>query len=173
MPGLRGERDKPAKDSQLPMGIASDDGITVEVNRAQVFNISIPRGFARDIQNRFPVTLLPGGNLIQFKTFEGGGGWGLRARFEDPLACAPVLSGEGEIEVGIEPIPLVTLPGTSTRTIVTTGNTQADITVATTAGGASYSLRETLAPADREHLHGRRVAARTAHVEEHHSANVS
>ena len=72
----------------LRMGIASDDSIQVKVNRIEVFNLGVCRGWggAGTTQNDFPVTLQPGGNLVQFKVGDGGGGWGMRARFVDPVS---------------------------------------------------------------------------------------
>jgi len=130
------------------MGLASDDSVEVKVNRSQVFSRSIPRWYdpTGTIQDRFPIALLPGGNLIQFKVFEGGGDWGLRARLESTSDCKPILSGDGEIEVTADAVPLAIPPGTATRTIVTSGNTIADITVAVATGGAAYTLKESYDP---------------------------
>jgi len=128
------------------MGIASDDSLYVSINGVEVFagvGAAFCRGYggAGVIQNRFPVTLVPGGNLIQFKTWDGCCGWGFRARLEDTVNCAPVVSGEGDIEVGADPIDVSNPP--AVRTIVTSGSTQADITIAINNGGAAYTLEET------------------------------
>lgn len=66
------------------IGVASDDSIQVVVNGLEVGAISIPRGWgaANEVQNAYPVTLFPGINLVMIKVFEGGGGFGLRARLQ-------------------------------------------------------------------------------------------
>jgi hypothetical protein len=147
---------------KLQMGIASDDSIELKVNRERVFSLGIGRGYggAGTVQNRFPVRLLPGGNLIQIKVFQGSGGWGFRARLErpDPTctigATFPVLHEPGVFEIGTEAVPLVdssTFP-TATRTITTTRsgpndeNVRLDVSIAVDARGNPFTLTETFDP---------------------------
>jgi hypothetical protein len=97
------------------------------------------------------VTLLPGPHLLQFKVFEGGGGWNMRARFQSPGVCgptAPAISGAGEIIVSTTPpaSELPQLPGFATRSInlveQTESQTVVDVAVSV-IGAATYSLLET------------------------------
>ena len=129
----------------LRMGIASDDSIQVKVNRIEVFNLGVCRGWggAGTTQNDFPVTLQPGGNLVQFKVWDGGGGWGMRARFVDPGGCGNVRSGEGQIEVGVEPIDLWQSP--AERSLESEGTAPGEVTVnvsVTINADDAYNLEE-------------------------------
>ncbi len=127
------------------MGVASDDTIQVKINRVEVFHIGVCRGWggAGTTQNTFPVTLQPGGNLVQFKVWDGGGGWGMRARFESQAGCGAIRSGDGEIIVGIDPIDIWEAP--ATRSVILDGMAPAEVTasvsVAVNVGGA-YNLEE-------------------------------
>ena len=130
----------------MRMGIASDDTIQVKVNRVEVFSLGVCRGWggAGTTQNTFPVTLQPGGNLIQFKVWDGGGGWGMRARFEDPTGCGAVRSGDGQIEVSVEPLELWQSPASRSVSIdgEAPGEVTASVSIAINAGGGSYDLEE-------------------------------
>jgi hypothetical protein len=131
------------------LAIASDDAISVEINRAEVLGLNggaYCRGFgaAGTIQDRIAVSLPPGGNLFQVKVWDGCCGWGFRLRLEDPVNCAPFRSGEGEIEVGTDLIPLFSSPASRTITAMGTppAMVTANITVAVDNGGAAYNLQE-------------------------------
>lgn len=60
----------------------SDDGARVVVNGVEVFQTSACRGVSRDA-DVVPVELVAGANVIAFKVYNGGGGWGVRARLTD------------------------------------------------------------------------------------------
>ncbi|MCH2581883.1 MAG: hypothetical protein MK133_11900, partial [Planctomycetes bacterium] len=113
----------------LRMGVASDDSIQVKVNRIEVFSLGVCRGWGGvgPTQTDFPVPLQPGGNLLQFKVWDGGGGWGMRARFVDPGGCGNVRSGEGQIEVGVEPLELWQSP--AERSLESDGEAPGEVTV--------------------------------------------
>jgi hypothetical protein len=68
------------------LALASDDAARVTVNHEDVAYLGFCRGLDQldSLQNRRRVTLQPGQNLIGWEVFEGGGGWGLRARLEHP-----------------------------------------------------------------------------------------
>ncbi len=125
-------------------GVSSDDSVQVEINRVVVFSETAcrPCGGAGVVQSRFSTTLMPGGNLVTLKIFENGGGWCGRLRFEDAANCTPLVSGEGQIEVGIDPIELFESPAQRSIVASTAGDvTTANITIDVDTQG-SYNLRE-------------------------------
>ncbi|MCZ6795375.1 MAG: hypothetical protein O7J95_17355, partial [Planctomycetota bacterium] len=135
------------------LALASDDSINVELNRSEVANINVARGSGRPgtIQNRVVVVLDAGWNLLQFKVFDGGGGWNMRARLEDADRCVPtpLLSGDGQIEVATALPAGASLPdpvtASATRSIVTTqqnGDTDADVTVAVSGVSGNFDIVE-------------------------------
>ncbi|MCZ6793155.1 MAG: hypothetical protein O7J95_06030, partial [Planctomycetota bacterium] len=141
----------------LTMGIGSDDSLQVEINRVEVFRHRGGRGSGGSgaIQDRFPVTLQPGGNLIQFKVWQGGGGWNMRARFETAGDCPlnaraprdPIRSEEGGM-ITVDTVPVDVFEVTpSQRTIDASGaspNTvTANIRVTVDNQGAPWNLEET------------------------------
>lgn len=68
-----------AQTAELLLG--SDDGIAAWVNGTCVCgNLTVSRGLAPD-QERIPVTLREGTNVLLLKVTQGGGGWGMCARF--------------------------------------------------------------------------------------------
>ncbi len=143
----------------LLMGIGSDDSIVVELNRVEVFRHRGGRGSGGNgtIQDRFPVTLQPGGNIVQFKVWQGGGGWNMRARIEMPSDCPddaraprdPVLSDPAGL-ITVEALPPIDdelfEPTRSQRAIAADGVSPeavtATITVEVDHGGTPWSLRE-------------------------------
>ncbi|MBD3414263.1 MAG: DUF2961 domain-containing protein [Candidatus Aminicenantes bacterium] len=63
--------------------IGSDDGIRVWLNEKLVHSNPAYRGAYPD-QDRIPVLLHKGENILLLKILQGGGGWGFYARFVDP-----------------------------------------------------------------------------------------
>ncbi len=137
------------------LGIASDDSIQVKLNRNEVFIFNGGRGSggAGTIQNTSDVVLRPGWNLLQFKVFEGGGGWNMRARLtdRDPVCPNPLFSGEGTITVTTErpdeQIPVL-VEGAATRTITAVDGgpgRRFDVTVDVDADGP-FTLSERFHP---------------------------
>ena len=127
--------------------IGSDDSIVVGINRATVLTVGAGRGAGGPgtIQNSAPATLVPGGNLVQVKLWDGCCGWGFRLRFNDIENCRPLVHEEGVLEFGITPIEFSSAPGV--RTIDTTGaapgEVVANIAVDVANGGQPYDIVET------------------------------
>jgi len=71
-------------DALLLMG--SDDGIKAWLNGEVVHSHNVDRGMVVD-QDRAPIKLKPGTNLLLLKVTQGGGGW---------AACARILSATGQ-----------------------------------------------------------------------------
>ena len=62
--------------------VGSDDCVVVWLNGEEVWRNPVLRGMTID-QDRVPVTLKPGKNLLMVKVSEQGGGWAMTVRFED------------------------------------------------------------------------------------------
>lgn len=77
------------------LAFAADDGVQVKLNGEEIFNIAgaIYYEAPETILYRTPLYLPPGGSLLQFKVFQGGGVWGLRARLEEGGTQVPILRG--------------------------------------------------------------------------------
>jgi hypothetical protein len=69
------------RDETLLLG--SDDGVRVWLNGKLVWDNPVQRGVVID-QDHIPVKLTKGENTLLIKVEQGGGGWGLAARFADP-----------------------------------------------------------------------------------------
>jgi len=80
------------------LGLATDDTHIAVLNGVEI-------GFANGWHNNqlvdevYPVTLLPGKNLLMVKVFEGGGGHNLRLRFQPTTANGDVTGTPGETGV--------------------------------------------------------------------------
>ena len=80
-------------DAQLLLG--SDDGVKAWLNGAVVHSNNTDR-FAVPDQDRAPIKLKKGPNLLLLKITQGGGGW---------LACARVVSRDGAPIPGLRCVP--------------------------------------------------------------------
>lgn len=79
-----------ARETELALG--SDDGVVAWVNGEEVARDAGCRGVGTD-QTLGAVTLEAGWNRLLVKVYDGGGGWGMQARFRD---------AEGEPELDLE-----------------------------------------------------------------------
>ncbi|MGQ9590573.1 MAG: malectin domain-containing carbohydrate-binding protein, partial [Planctomycetota bacterium] len=126
------------------LALGSDDGVVVDVNGEEKWVNSVPRGSGGlgVIQDRVAVTLEPGRNLVQFKVFEGGGNWELRARFED-AAGAPVRAQRGGILVFASPVEPSAYASRSIALLSATASGVAAAVTIEVDANASYTIAET------------------------------
>jgi hypothetical protein len=75
----------------VTLGIGSDDGTVIRVNGAVVHSRQVCRPHTW-FEDKFPIQIRRGKNLISIYTFNGGGEYGMSVRFE----------GEGGLPAGIE-----------------------------------------------------------------------
>jgi hypothetical protein len=97
-------------------GIGSDDALAVLMDNTYFGVIDACRGVgaALEVQSRFPFVLPPGEHRILVKLFDWEGGSAFRFRLEE-LNGDPVLEG-GDVEVGLEPATLESVPPAPTAT---------------------------------------------------------
>jgi len=76
---------------QVQLWTGSDDGIAAWLNGKKVLGVNRPRGLLPD-EDRTPVELRRGANVLLLKIVQGGGDWAFCARFADPKGRLPRLA---------------------------------------------------------------------------------
>lgn len=89
---------------ELVLGLASDDGIKVWLNSLPVLLFHIPRPVDPNDQNRIPMVLQKGTNMLSFKVDNSWGEWALRVRFLDPATNLPVTDLRLDPDGGFSPV---------------------------------------------------------------------
>ena len=82
----------------VELGIAGDDGTLIVLNGVEVGDTS---GWHNNrlVDAIFPITLLPGKNLLMVKVFEGNGGHNLRLRCQASNLTGDVTGDPGQVGV--------------------------------------------------------------------------
>ena len=91
----------------LTLAVGADDGVFAWWNDARVLDIAGCQGTNID-QFTATVSVLAGWNRLLLKVRDQGGGWGLYARFKDPVSGAII----ADLTPGLVPIEGATLPQT-------------------------------------------------------------
>ena len=86
-----------AREAELAIG--ADDGFRVWMNRAEIGTHTGCQGVYVDAY-RYPVSLAAGYNRLLVKVYDGGGGWGLVARFYEPDGKTPMTGLQTSLVAG-------------------------------------------------------------------------
>jgi hypothetical protein len=145
---------KTGRGAPATVGLGSDDSGAASVNHTAVLEGHGCRGVGtRNIENLSgPVTLLPGWNLVTFKVFNGGGGYGLVGQLTDGINNGKPIVDDGvnfqfalELPAGesLATPPAAVVPTRQvTVTNPTATTTVVDVTLSVNSGGQPCTVVE-------------------------------
>ncbi|MBI4600499.1 MAG: DUF11 domain-containing protein [Planctomycetes bacterium] len=132
------------------IGVGTDDSGKLIVNGETVWVLNVPRGFCGGLpggpQDRIPMTLRPGKNLIMLGAFDGCGGWNMGARIEATNGDILLLPMELDSTGYVPPGAGVDIQRDIPDDLVSGGSGIVTITVRPVGGAAEVVLNEKLPP---------------------------